>query len=168
MYHLVQKDSKRQRNAIGSGNGVERKSPQKGEYHKKCSQNPAFKWKELLFQIGQGVKTFFIIPLKEFAETIGKKRDNNLRRLLIVQILAYSVYWSVTEYGSILYLYMLKVRTQFMRVSLTKLRFSDYRNYSTHLHSKCIKLSIGNTSRYLTHLKQSSLPSLPWREASST
>ena len=68
--------------------------------------------KSLLLQIAHVGKNFFVTPLKEFAETIGKKRDNNLRRLLIVQILAYAVYWSVTEYGSILYLYMLKVRAK--------------------------------------------------------
>ena len=63
-----------------------------------------------------------------------------MRRLLIVQILAYSVYWSVTEYGSILYLYMLKVRTQFMRVPQIKLRFSDYHNYSTQFQLKMYQL----------------------------
>ena len=74
--------------------------------------------KKSFLQIAHLGKTFFVTPLKEFAETIGKKRDNNLRRLLIVQLLAYSVYWSVAEYGSIIYLYMLKVRTKERRTPL--------------------------------------------------
>ena len=56
-------------------------------------------------------KTFFVTPLMEFAHTIAKKRDNNLRHLLIIQMLAYAIYWAVTEYYSIIYLYMLKVST---------------------------------------------------------
>ena len=64
---------------------------------------------ERSFQVVHLVRKFFVTPLREFAETIGKRRDKNLRRLLIVQILVYAIYWSVLEYGSILYLYMLKV-----------------------------------------------------------
>jgi membrane-associated protease RseP (regulator of RpoE activity) len=42
-------------------------------------------------------------------ETLTKKRANNLRMLLLVQLGCYCIYWGVVEYGSLLYLYMLKV-----------------------------------------------------------
>ena len=153
--HLVQEDSNSQRNAIGWGNWAEKNSTKKSNYDEISTQNPVFIWRDLLFQIGYGVKTFFIIPLKEFAETIGKKRDNNLRRLLIVQILAYSVYWSVTEYGSILYLYMLKVRLQWLHESNSGSQITTTIEHNYNFMS----LSHGHTSRYLTHLKLSSSPS---------
>jgi hypothetical protein len=42
-------------------------------------------------------------------ETLTKKRANNLRMLLLVQLGCYCIYWGVVEYGSLLYLYMLKL-----------------------------------------------------------
>ena len=104
-------------------------------------------------QIGYVIQNFFITPLKEFTETIAKRRDNNLRRLLIVQILAYSVYWSVTEYSSILYLYMIKVRK----------KENNSRNRAKRLHE-----FFQHMFRSLTGSSPNSTPICPWLATSST
>lgn len=57
--------------------------------------------------------TFVVRPVKELLQTVFKRRENNLRMLLGVQISVYIMYWFVLQYNSLLYLYMLKAREIF-------------------------------------------------------
>jgi hypothetical protein len=52
---------------------------------------------------------FLYTPVKEMVQTLTKKRANHLKSLLLIQFICYTLYLFSLEFGSLLYLYMLKV-----------------------------------------------------------
>ncbi len=52
---------------------------------------------------------FVYTPAKEMVVTLCKKRKDHLRLLIAIQFCCYMLYLFSLEFGSLLYLYMLKV-----------------------------------------------------------
>ncbi len=80
---------------------------QKRENGEAENERPA---KRSLWQkIAHVVYKFLYTPCKEMVQTLCKKRSHNLRRLIVIQFCLYTLYLFSLEFGSLLYLYMLKV-----------------------------------------------------------
>ncbi|CAM6055374.1 unnamed protein product [Sphagnum tenellum] len=96
-----------------------------------ANNNQTCTWKAKL-------RRYLLAPVKEFCDSIAKKRPHNLRAILHVELFIYFLYEFTTSYAAEIYIYMLKV-CSYLAVSMPAEQDFTFLNSFGHRYSGCFK-----------------------------